>query len=440
VTLDQAAERIVVVAKAPQGGSPDLELKVNGVDQLGNGVPVRSTAYGDYPVNKALGAGTYNITIRTDAGISSSTPLDVDVIRFEGAGASPPPPPPPPAAGSVTGVVPTAETSPVSHSGDAADDAAIWVNPSDPVRSTIIGTDKLGGIAVYDLAGTQLQYRDQTAKYNNVDLRTNFPLGGQRVALVAASDRTKYFTSALSQYYRSIVLYSVNPATGTLGGPVGTISAAYEPYGLCMYRSQTSGKFYVFVTGRYPVGSLDGYVEQWEISDNGSGQIAAEKVRVFGVGSQTEGCVADDEMGHLYLAEEDVGIWKYPAEPNAGLDRHLVDSTGPEGHLVADVEGLTITYGPNGTGHLLASSQGNSSYTVYRREGSNAYLQTFTVVNGGDTDGTTDTDGIDATTASLGSSFPSGLFVAQDGTNTTPSGTAANQNYKLVPLQHILEP
>lgn len=337
-------------------------------------------------------------------------------------------------------VVPTAETTPVSHSGDAADDAAIWVNPSDPARSTIIGTDKLGGIAVYDLAGTQLQYRDQTAKYNNVDLRTDFPLGGQRVALVAASDRTKYYTSTQTQYYRSIVLYSVDPATGTLAGPVGTIRATYEPYGLCMYRSQTSGKFYVFVTGRYSVGGLDGYVEQWELSDNGSGQIAAEKVRVFGVGSQTEGCVADDEMGHLYLAEEDGGIWKYPAEPNAGLDRLLVDSTGPEGHLVADVEGLTITYGPNGTGHLLASSQGNNSYTVYRREGSNAYLRTFTVGHGGDTDGTTDTDGIDATTASLGSSFPNGLFVAQDGTNTTPSGTTANQNYKLVPLQHILEP
>jgi 3-phytase len=51
-------------------------------------------------------------------------------------------------------VVPRVETTPVSHSGDAADDAAIWVNPSDPARSTIIGTDKLGGIAVYDRAGT----------------------------------------------------------------------------------------------------------------------------------------------------------------------------------------------------------------------------------------------------------------------------------------------
>jgi 3-phytase len=337
-------------------------------------------------------------------------------------------------------VIPTAETAPVRHSGDAADDAAIWVNPSDPARSTIIGTDKLGGIAVYDLAGTQLQYRDENARYNNVDLRTGFPLGDQRVALVAASDRTRYYTSDQTQYHRSIVLYSVDPATGTLTDPVGTIRADFEPYGLCMYRSQASGRFYAFVTGRDPVGDLDGYVEQWELSDNGSGQIDAQKVRFFGVGSLTEGCVADDERGHLYLAEEEVGIWKYPAEPNEGLDRLLVDATGPEGHLVADVEGLAIAYGPNETGHLLASSQGNSSYTVYRREGSNAYLQTFTVGHAGDTDGNTDTDGIDASTASLGASFASGLFVAQDGRNTTPSGTTENQNYKLVPLQHILEP
>src|SRR4028119_1797635 len=252
-------------------------------------------------------------------------------------------------------VVPTAETTPVSHSGDAADDAAIWVNPSNPARSTIIGTDKLGGIAVYDLAGTQLQYRDQTAKYNNVDLRTDFPLGGQRVALVAASDRTKYYTSTQTQYYRSIVLYNVDPATGTLAGPVGTIRATYEPYGLCMYRSQTSGKFYVFVTGRYQVGGLDGYVEQWELSDNGSGQIAAEKVRVFGVGSQTEGCVADAEMGHLYLAEEDGGIWKYPAEPNAGLDRLPAAPTGPGGEPVLVGGGLGRTNGPHRQGGVWGS-------------------------------------------------------------------------------------
>jgi 3-phytase len=336
-------------------------------------------------------------------------------------------------------VVPTAETAPVPHSGDAADDAAIWVNPSDPARSTIIGTDKLGGIAVYDLAGTQLQYRDETARYNNVDLRTDFQLGDERVALVAASDRRRYYTTSdRTEYYQRIVLYGVDPATGTLADPVGTITVDYEPYGVCMYHSQRSGEFYVFVTSRDDVEPL---VEQWELSSEGSGQVAAEKVRSFSVGSTSEGCVADDGLGHLYVAEEEVGIWKYPAEPDEGSpDRVPVDAADSSGHLVADAEGLTIAYGPDGTGYLIASSQGDSSYTVYRREGSNAYLRTFRVKDGTEIDGTTDTDGVDVTTAGLGPEFPGGLFVAQDGVNTAASGTTENQNYKLIPLQHILEP
>ncbi|CAA9436824.1 MAG: 3-phytase [uncultured Rubrobacteraceae bacterium] len=335
-------------------------------------------------------------------------------------------------------VFPAGETDPVPHSGDAADDPAIWVNPSDPSRSTIIGTDKLGGIAVYDLAGTQLQYRDETARYNNVDLRAGFPLGEGSAPLVAVSDRRRYYTTEdRTEYYQRIAFYSVDPATGTLAGLVGTVRVDYEPYGLCMYHSRQSGEFYVFVTSRDETGPV---VEQWRISGSATGQIDAHRVRSFSLGSQAEGCVTDDGLGHLYIAEEDQGIWKFPAEPGEGVDRVLVDATAPEGNLVADVEGLGIAYGPEGTGHLLASSQGDSSYTVYRRGGSNAYLRTVWLGDGDQIDGVTDTDGIDVTSAGLGPAFPGGLFVAQDGTNTTPEGTPANQNYKLVPLQEILEP
>jgi Bacterial Ig domain/Phytase len=67
-------------------------------------------------------------------------------------------------------VAATAETDPVPNAGDTA----IWVHPTDPSRSTIIGTegggpDGVGGLAVYDLAGTQLQYLE-IGTMNNVDL------------------------------------------------------------------------------------------------------------------------------------------------------------------------------------------------------------------------------------------------------------------------------
>jgi hypothetical protein len=52
----------------------------------------------------------------------------------------------------------TVETNPVSDGGDAADDIAIWVHPSDSALSTVIATNKRGGMLVYDLTGAEIQY------------------------------------------------------------------------------------------------------------------------------------------------------------------------------------------------------------------------------------------------------------------------------------------
>jgi 3-phytase len=99
-----------------------------------------------------------------------------------------------------------------------------------------------------------------------------------------------------------------------------------------------------------------------------SNRVDARKVRSFTVGSQTEGCVVDDTAGVLYIAEEAVGIWKYGAEPEAGNARTPVDSAGG-GHLVADIEGLIIADTGNGTGYLIASSQGDNSYVAVYAHG-----------------------------------------------------------------------
>jgi 3-phytase len=48
------------------------------------------------------------------------------------------------------------ETEPVPNMGDAADDPAIWVHPVDPALSLVLGTDKKGGLNVFDLEGNRL--------------------------------------------------------------------------------------------------------------------------------------------------------------------------------------------------------------------------------------------------------------------------------------------
>jgi 3-phytase len=331
------------------------------------------------------------------------------LVVATGTGGAPdlPPDSTPPLIGSV---VAAAETAPAHHDGDAADDPAIWIHPTDPGQSTIIGTDKLGGLAVYDLAGNELAYYADSTP-NNVDLRYNFPLGGERVALVVTSDTAT----------DSLRTYRIDPATRELI-PVAarTIDVGIGVAGLCMYVSPDTGKYYAFV------GDNSGTVQQWELFDDGSGHVDATKVRTLSLGSTTEGCVADDATGDLYIAEEDVAIWKYGAEPDAGPEPTRVDVVSNDGHLTADIEGLAIYYRGDGGGYLLASSQGDDVFVVYERGGTNAYVTTFSVADGA-VDGVSHTDGLDVTSAALGAAFPDGLFVAQDDQND-----GGNQNFKLV--------
>jgi 3-phytase len=313
-------------------------------------------------------------------------------------------------------VTATVETAPVPTSGDAADDAAIWIHPSQPQQSLIIGTDKTGGgLAVYDLAGVQRQYYS-SVKPNNVDLRYNFPLGSASVGLVGFSNKNG----------NRIGVFRVDAANRTLVNvEARQITVGFNVYGFCMYRSPDTGDTYAFIS------DTAGKVEQWRLFDNGAGKVDGTRVRTLTVGSVSEGCVADDVHRALYIAEENVAIWRYGAEPGDGSARTRVDTTGSGGHVRADVEGLTIYYTSSGDGYLIASSQGVNEFVVYDRAGVNAYRATFKIASGG-IDGVTGTDGIDVTNFPLGSSFAEGVFVAQDGTNT-----GANQNFKLVPWGSI---
>ncbi|HEY0601950.1 MAG TPA: phytase [Herpetosiphonaceae bacterium] len=322
------------------------------------------------------------------------------------------------AQSTTAAVAPRIETQPVPHSGDAADDPAIWIHPSDPRQSTILGTDKQGGLGVYGLDGKQIQYLAD-GKLNNVDLRYNFPLNGQPATIVTASNRTN----------GTIAIYRVNATTRKLENIAARrIYPGIGVYGVCMYHSPSSGAYYVFVT------SASGGVEQWELFATSTGKVDARRVRSFSVGTRAEGCVADDVLSRFYVGSETVGIWRYAAEPNGGTNRTLIDSIGSGGHLVGEVEGLTIYYTGSGGGYLLASSQGNSSFVVYERTGTNAYLKTFTIGAGNGVDAVSGTDGIDVTNVNLGPTFPQGLFVAQDTAND-----GGNQNFKLVPWQSIAQ-
>ncbi len=320
---------------------------------------------------------------------------------------------------TVTAIYETKEVPQGKHD-DAADDPAIWVNRKTPGNSLVIGTDKLGGLASYNLKGEELFYYP-VGKMNNCDIRYDFPLNGGLVDILAASNRTSH----------SISLFKIT-ADGRLDSlhrRIITSEMDDDVYGICLYKSAETGKYFVFLN------SKAGEVEQWELFEKDDG-IDARLVRSFEVGTQTEGMVADDAAAILYLGHEVAGIWKFDAEPNGKNEGEFVDDSSEKNPAITyDVEGLTIYDSGNGEGYLVASSQGNNSYAVFERQGNNRYLGSFQITDG-KTDGVEDTDGIDVTSVPLGPDFPKGLFVVQDGINYD-GPVRKSQNFKLVSWEEI---
>jgi myo-inositol-hexaphosphate 3-phosphohydrolase len=325
---------------------------------------------------------------------------------------------------------PTAETAPVSAGNTAANDVAIWVNPADPSRSVVIGTDTTAGLEGYNLSGSRLWKLAASPAPHSVDMRRGFSLSGQPVDVVATlGDSVMRF-------------YTMDPTTRKLtdqsAQPNGVIvhSADKEFQGICMYKSSLTSTTYAFTV------SGEGVIQQWELFEPATtpGKIDARSVRgPFDsglLGTPVEACVADDQARALYVSERDTALWRYGAEPaDSTMGATGVDFISPLGRFAADVKGLALVNTSDTTGYLIASSAGASTFMVYRREANNAFVRQFKVIDGA-VDGCSKSKGIDAVVANLGPSFPDGVFVCQDGTNTAPAG---NQNYKLVPLAAVAD-
>jgi 3-phytase len=304
------------------------------------------------------------------------------------------------------------ETVEAYGEGDAADDPAIWVHPDTPERSVVIATNKRdpGGLQVFDLSGAQLQFVP-TGRLNNVDLRQGFPFADGPGTLVAATNRTD----------DTIEFFRLDPQTRKLRPIDALATDLTDVYGLCLYRSQTD-RIHAFLT------TLGGRIVQYEVALSGE-RLTMEPVRTFQLGSEGEGCVADDEHRMLYLTQEARGLWRGAAEPDQPDTLELVaDTLETDAELVADVEGVTVYDTGGGDGYLVVSSQGNSSFAVYDRTGANRYLGSFAVRGRSEVDGASSTDGVAVTSAPLGPQFPAGLLVVHDQDNAT----GATSNFKYV--------
>ncbi|HEY2909688.1 MAG TPA: phytase, partial [Gemmataceae bacterium] len=221
------------------------------------------------------------------------------------------------------------------------DDMCVWIHPTEPSQSVVITSDKQANkLFVYTLDGKTIQSVN-VRHPGNIDTRKGFPLDGAKVDIIAVNLRDDH----------RLAVFKIDPGSRELSRIDDGKIATGENYGGCLYKSAKTDRFFAVTT------STSGRVAQFELKDNGTGKARGDKVRAWKVGGISEGAVADDSTGRLYIAEERGGVWELGAEPGDPAPGTRVIKLG-DNELTGDVEGLAIFHGPGGGGYLLVSDQG----------------------------------------------------------------------------------
>lgn len=319
------------------------------------------------------------------------------------------------------------ESAPSDRPGDTMDDPAIWVHPTEPEKSLVLGTNKRWGLLSFNMRGEQVQALP-SGRINNVDLRQQVMLGGKKRDIAVATLRDN----------DSLAFYEID-AQGKLSEYPNQATNMVDIYGMCLY--QDADTLYVFANEKS--GRIAQYRVDWQV--NGP---SIKLVRDIHTPSQVEGCVVDEVQHALFIGEEDKGIWRFNAKANGGTQGELIIKA--EGDLVPDVEGISLYQGANIHGKkqdlLVVSSQGDNSYLLYQAQPPYAQLGKFRIgvnlngtENGRETsiDASSETDGLAVTHLSVGTgAWQQGMLVVQDGHNHLPDN---NQSFKWLPWHSIVE-
>ncbi|GAB3635888.1 phytase [Hymenobacter arcticus] len=309
------------------------------------------------------------------------------------------------------GVVrPVVVTQPVRYD---TDDPAIWVNARDPARSLVIGTDKDsdGGLYVFDLQGKEVPGKSVHGlkRPNNVDLAYGLQLGGQPTDFALVTERE---TGKL----RAFRLPDMRPLDhGNLDVFVGAPAGERMPMGVAIYTRPADGTMFA-VVGR-KTGPAAGYLAQYQLADDGTGQLTMTLVRTFGTWSgrkEIESIAVDNELGFIYYSDEGVGVRKYYADPAKGnAELALFAKTG----FTEDHEGISIYKTGPRTGYILVSDQAASTFRFFPRQGTAANPHAHPELRAVPV-AAHFSDGSDVTNVPLNAQFPHGLFVAMSDNRT----------------------
>ncbi len=295
-----------------------------------------------------------------------------------------------------------------------ADDPAIWIHPTDPSQSLIIGTDKDedGALFVYGLDGRIIAEKTVSGlkRPNNVDVEYGLLLNGVSTDVAVTTER----------YANKIRVFSIPDMIAIDNGGIDVFEGEIQrdPMGIALYKRPRDGAVFAIVSRKE--GPTDGtYLWQYLLADDGTGTVIGTKVREFGAWSgvkEIEAVAVDDELGYAYYSDELIGIRKYYADPDAPEGNVELALFGTE-DFVDDREGICVYKRNDGTGYILVSDQGANKLRIFTREGEPGDPHHHRSIKAIPLS-TTSSDGSEVTNAPLDENFPAGLFVAMSDDRT----------------------
>ncbi|MDU0355402.1 phytase [Paraglaciecola aquimarina] len=168
-----------------------------------------------------------------------------------------------------------------------------------------------------------------------VDWRDNIQIAAQNYGLIATVDNNLGQVLILALDWQNKQL--------SLLHTLGKTSAQIET--LCWYK-KPQGHLSLFTADAV------GMIEQRIIVDRNRHLLVDESVHQFIGAPQTKSCAVDDVSGALYVVEENIGVWRYAADPESELARELVTAVMPFGPLAGEVTHVDVLE----NGELLVST------------------------------------------------------------------------------------
>lgn len=203
-----------------------------------------------------------------------------------------------------------------------------------------LAVSKRVGLMLLDKQGKTLS-RVQGA-FAGLDSRA---LGDQ--VLVASNDKDK----------QQVALFNLDPKSHQWQAPSYLPARDYAVNGVCLYQDDASN-IYLFTVGE------EGKGEQWLVAADNRRLPTPLLVRSLPLPPQAKFCKVDDAAQNLFVNEENVGWWAYPAHAEADVERVPVAMVEPFGNLKKSAGDMALM-----PGGLLGLDPEAAQLNLYQQQG-----------------------------------------------------------------------